>query len=40
MKVDNSQTAYPSKRDAWLGAVLWGGVVAVFCSALTLWSTA
>src|SRR5262245_48509383 len=39
MGVDSVQTVYPSKRDAWLVAVLWGGVVAVFVSTLMLWST-
>src|ERR1041385_2036183 len=39
MRVDNGQSVYPSKRDAWLVAVLWGGVVAVLGSVFMLWST-
>ncbi len=39
MNVANGQTIYPSKRDAWLVVVLWGGVVAIFGSTLTVWST-
>jgi Bacterial PH domain len=40
MSVDTVQTVYPSKRDAWLVMVLWGGVVAVLDSVFMLWSTA
>ena len=39
MSVHNGQTVYPSKRDAWLVAVLWGGVVAILGSVFMLWST-
>jgi len=38
MSADRVQIVYPSKRDAWLVAVLWGGVVAVLGSVFTLWS--